>query len=82
MRGPLRASFRVPEPPDSTDQIFRLTAVETLELIGCSDAIAAAVVADIMAREQRAEAEQRLRDEAFPRSDAAPLSTALVEPRR
>jgi hypothetical protein len=51
-------------------------------LASCSDAIAAAVVADIAAQEQLDEAAQRRREEAFRAAMRRPLSTALVEPRR
>jgi hypothetical protein len=51
-------------------------------LLGCSDAIAAAVVADIVAREQRDAAALERRDEAFRAAMRRPLSVALVDPRR
>jgi hypothetical protein len=50
--------------------------------MSCSAAIAAAVVADIVAREQREEAAQRQREEAWRAVLRRPLSAALVEPRR
>ena len=51
-------------------------------LMSCGDAIAAAVVADIVAREQRAKAAERRREEAFLGVLRRPLSVALVERRK
>jgi hypothetical protein len=49
-------------------------------LANCSAAIAAAVVADIVAREQREEEFRRLRDEAHRAVMRRALSVAWVEP--
>jgi hypothetical protein len=51
-------------------------------LLSCSDAITASTVADILAQEQRVEAAQGRREEAWRAVLRRPLSTALVEPRR
>ena len=75
-----RLGRRSPSPPRSSILAVRVNRGPSL--LSCSDAIAAAVVADIVAREQRDEAAQRLRDEAFRSVVWRPLSVALVEPRR
>lgn|GEM_PF-6547844 len=49
-------------------------------LLSCSDAIAAAVVADIVARQQREEAAHRRWQEASRAVMRRPLSVAWIEP--
>ena len=51
-------------------------------LASCSDAIASAIVADIVAREQRQEAALERREEAFRAVMRRPLSVALVDRRK
>ena len=75
-----RLGRRSPSPPRSSILAVRVNRGPSL--LSCSDAIAAAVVADIVAREQREEAAQRQREEAWRAVLRRPLSAALVEPRR
>ena len=51
-------------------------------LASCSDAIASAIVADIVAREQRQEAALERREEAFRAALRRPQSIALVDPQK
>jgi hypothetical protein len=75
-----RLGRRSPSPPRSSILAVRVNRGPSL--LSCSDAIAAAVVADIVAREQRDAAAQRRREEAFSAMVRRPLSRGGVDPRR